>query len=244
MEKNNEQCLTRRQACKLAEWIENKMFKRLKNLFPQSEKFHVKKETKLDGETLKVNYHVNVISKLDSVETTLVLENNEPPEMCGENKSVEEKPFTVYVMVGVAGAGKDTWIQQNIPDLPVLSRDIVRKEIGIPGEKSVGTQQQEGRVTRIINERMDSLLEARESFVVNNMHLKMKYRNEIKKRVAPYGPKLVYVYVEAPSPEVNKERRKGQIPSEEIDRMYSVLSVPTVEECDELIVWKQKKAPN
>ena len=155
----------------------------------------------------------------------------------------EQNDFKVYVMVGVAGAGKDTWIKENVPNLPVLSRDIVRKEIGLQGEKTVGTKAQEELVTKIINERMDDYLSMKQSFVVNNMHIIKKYRDAVKERVRPYGPKLIYVYVEAPTPEVNKIRRNGQIRPEEIDSMYRRLQRPRKDECDELIEWVQHDNP-
>ena len=236
MENKKEKGFTRSQANAIVRFFEsNVLLKKLGNLLSIGQNFRVKKEVKIEDETMDIDYNVNVYPKLDNIKVDLVVNGDESVE------TSSDKPFTVYVMVGVAGAGKDTWIQQNIPDLPVLSRDLVRAEIGLKGDKTVGTDEQERKVSAIINRRMDKLLEAHQSFVVNNMHLKKKYRNEIKKRVAPYGPKLVYVYVEAPSPEINKDRRKGQIPPEEIDRMYSVLSVPTEDECDELIVWKQTK---
>ena len=234
MENNEEKSFTRDQANSIVQFFENNvLLKKLGELLHIGDNFHVKKETRIEDETMKVDYKVKVCPSLDNVKIDMVVNGG------GSMGVLNDKPFTVYVMVGVAGAGKDTWIQQNIPDLPVLSRDLVRAEIGLKGDKVVGTNEQERKVTAIINHRMDKLLEAHESFVVNNMHLKKKYRNEIKKRVAPYGPKVVYVYVEAPSPEVNKERRKGQIAPEEIDRMYATLVKPTEDECDELITWFQ-----
>ena len=47
------------------------------------------------------------------------------------------------------------------------------------------------------------------------------------------------MYVEAPSIKVNKERRKGQMPLEVIDRMLNQLEFPYPTEYNELIISKQ-----
>lgn len=38
---------------------------------------------------------------------------------------------TAYLMVGIPGAGKSTWIANNLPsDIPIISRDMIRVELG------------------------------------------------------------------------------------------------------------------
>lgn len=147
--------------------------------------------------------------------------------------------FKVYVMMGFPGAGKDTWIKNNIPDIKVLCRDDIRTEIGIGGEKPFGTKEQEDKVSEIINKRIIECCEAKESFVLNNTNLKLMYRNVLHTMLYPYNPEIIYVYIEAPSIEDNKKRRKGQVDSRTIDRMVKSFDFPELYEYDQLIIYKQ-----
>lgn len=59
---------------------------------------------------------------------------------------MERKKINVYVMIGLPGAGKDTWIANNLPEAhKVVCRDDIRAEIGLcnAGEKIVASPQQE-----------------------------------------------------------------------------------------------------
>ena len=49
----------------------------------------------------------------------------------------------------------------------------------------------------------------------------------------------IYVVVEAPNLDVNKERRKGQISPEVFDRLIQSYEPPTPDEYDEIIYVKQ-----
>ena len=40
------------------------------------------------------------------------------------------KKSTVYLLVGLPGSGKSTWCKNDHPELPVISRDIIRAELG------------------------------------------------------------------------------------------------------------------
>lgn len=160
-------------------------------------------------------------------------------EPTGSVKVNKNANFQVYVMVGIAGAGKDTWIEKNIPDVKVLCRDHIRTEIGIEGDKPHGTKEQEDKVTEIINERIIECCEKQESFVLNNTNLKLQYRDELHKMIYKYNPEIIYVYIEAPSIEDNKKRRKGQIDSRTIERMAKSFDFPEFYEYDKLIIYKQ-----
>ena len=160
-------------------------------------------------------------------------------EPTGSIRVNKNSNFQVYVMVGIAGAGKDTWIEKNIADVKVLCRDHIRTEMGIEGEKPHGTKEQEDKVTEIINKRIIECCEKQESFVLNNTNLKLQYRDELHKMIYKYNPEIIYVYIEAPSIEDNKKRRKGQIDSRTIERMAKTFDFPEFYEYDKLIIHKQ-----
>lgn len=142
-------------------------------------------------------------------------------------------------MVGIAGSGKDTWISENKPDLPIVSRDLIRAEIGLTGDKPMGNKIQEDEVTRISNERVIEYCSNGCDFIINNMNLTKSRREECIKLLMPYSPNIIIVYVEAPSIKELKKRRKGQIKESVINRMSKSLEYPERYEYDELIVNKQ-----
>ena len=157
---------------------------------------------------------------------------------------MEGNKINVYVMIGLPGAGKDTWIAENLPNAhKVVCRDDIRAELGLcnVGEKIVATPQQENLVTGIFNQRLKEYARAGEDIAINNTNLKRRYRLEYKKMLSGFDVNWIYVVVEAPDLDTNKERRKGQIPPEVFDRMVTLYEPPTPDEYDEIIYAKQEK---
>ena len=37
--------------------------------------------------------------------------------------------FKVYIMIGIPGSGKSTYVKNNLADIPMISRDIIRIEL-------------------------------------------------------------------------------------------------------------------
>jgi predicted kinase len=156
---------------------------------------------------------------------------------------MERKKINVYVMIGLPGAGKDTWIANNLPNThKVVCRDAIRYELGLCGkdDKIVSDFRSEQLVTGIFNQRLKEYVSNGEDVVINNINLRRKYRNDFKKLLAPYNVNWIYVVVEAPNLDTNKERRKGQIPPEVFDRLVQSYEPPTPDEYDEIIYAKQE----
>lgn len=150
--------------------------------------------------------------------------------------------FTVYFMIGLPGSGKDTYIQNNFPNLPTVCRDEIRTEIGIKGEKPMGNKKQEDEVTRIQNERILEYARKHTSFIINATNLKRMYRDGFKGMLAPYNPRIEYVYVEAPNFNSNLERRKGTIPQDVIKRMREYFEFPRPNEAYAIRIDIQRKS--
>jgi predicted kinase len=157
---------------------------------------------------------------------------------------MERKKINVYVLIGLPGAGKDTWIMNNLPNThKVVCRDDIRAEIGLcnAGEKIVATPQQENLVTSLFNTKLKEYARAGEDIAINNTNLRRKYRMEYKKILVGFDVNWIYVIVEAPDLDTNKARRKGQIPPEVFDRLKASYEPPTPDEYDEIIYAKQEK---
>lgn len=146
-----------------------------------------------------------------------------------------ESQSTVYVMLGLPGAGKNYWIEHNLPSVVTLSRDDIRTEIGIKGDKPMGDRSQEDKVTNILNKRYLRAVQDGLDVVINNTNTLKKWREVLLEKVMemPNPPKFVYVYVDAPL-SLCIDRRNGLMPVDVIDRMERQFEFPDQFEYDEL----------
>ena len=157
---------------------------------------------------------------------------------------MERKKINVYVMIGLPGAGKDTWIKNNLPDThKVVCRDDIRAELGLckAGEKIVATREQENLVSALFDTKLKEYARAGEDIAINNINLVRKYRQNYKMVLKDFDVNWIYVVVEAPDLETNKKRREGQIPPEVFDKMVKYYEPPTPDEYDEIIYARQNK---
>lgn len=169
-------------------------------------------------------------------------------DFIGYNGEVVNKTndFCVYILVGFPGCGKSTYINKYLSDVKVISRDIIRGELGIGGatienqKKVVGTKEEENKVSEIFDKRMIECCENKESFVLDNTNLKYQYRKDYLLKVMKYNPIVKIIYIEAPNfIKSCLERRKGEIPKSVYDRMEDGFDFPQLFECDELVIYKE-----
>lgn len=158
----------------------------------------------------------------------------------------DSNDFCVYILCGFPGCGKSTYYNMFFNSKPIISRDIIRGELGIDGatttndKKVVGTREEEDKVSEIFNKKMIEYCENKESFVLDNTNLKYQYRKDYLLKIMKYNPKVKIIYIEAPN--YIKDcigRRKGEIPKKVYDRMENNFDFPQLYECDELTIVKQ-----
>ena len=193
------------------------------------------------GSISKENTKESINERIKKITSMAISHNSfNFPNFVTEKKEL----YKMYVLIGVPGCGKDTYINKFLRNHESISRDDIREEMiynKIEGRKLYLNQTQESIVTDIVNSKIKSCCENKKTFVINQTNMKKKYRNQLKETAQKYGnPKIVYVYIEAPSIEECKKRRGNGKWDSIIDRMWSEFEFPDRSECDQLIFYKQQ----
>lgn len=128
----------------------------------------------------------------------------------------------VILMCGLPGTGKDTWIGAHYPELPVVSLDAIRAELGVP---PVGPQK---RVADEARERAKALLRAKRPFVWNATNVTADLRRRQVELFTGYRASVRIVYLETEWEEELRRNagREAVVPEETILRMLSKLTPP------------------
>ncbi|WP_433053523.1 AAA family ATPase [Dactylosporangium sp. CS-033363] len=123
--------------------------------------------------------------------------------------------FTVTVMSGLPGAGKDHWIAANRPGVPVVSLDGLRAEL------KVRPTDDQGPVIAAAYARARELLRAGTAYVWNATNTTRALRSRSIGLAADYGARVEVVSVEAPPDVVHRRNRERArtVPPAVIDRM-------------------------
>ena len=131
---------------------------------------------------------------------------------------------SVYILCGMPGAGKSTFCKNNLPMCKVVSRDIIRFELGYTSSadnKSVGTKYQEQQVTIRENELIKVYLEDGYDIVLDNMN-GGKYLKPTVENIKLIAPKVKIIGYNIVTPlEKCIERRKDQISEGVMRNIYS-----------------------
>jgi predicted kinase len=140
---------------------------------------------------------------------------------CWEQCVVEREPVSgsidVIVMSGLPGAGKDTWLRNNHPELPVVSLDALRDEL------SIAHGEEEERLRKASFERMKQHLIARRSFAWNSTLLRARERRSLIDWLHRNDARvtLVCLEVSARVQAAQNKRREAVVPEGALERMLS-----------------------
>lgn len=128
----------------------------------------------------------------------------------------------VILLSGLPGTGKDTWIKNNCPQLPMISLDEIRAELKIPPTKN------QGKVIDAARERTKELLRKKQSFVWNATNILPMTRKQQVDLFAAYGASVRLVYLETGWDEQQRRNagRKDAVPESAISGMLEKLTPP------------------
>lgn len=96
----------------------------------------------------------------------------------------------VILMSGLPGTGKDTWIKEYYPDLPMISLDEIRKEM------KISPMENQSKVVEIARERARELLRKKQTFIWNATNLSPMVRKKQIKMFTQYHASTRIVYLE------------------------------------------------
>lgn len=132
----------------------------------------------------------------------------------------------VILMSGLPGAGKDTWIKENCPDLPMISLDEIRKEM------KISPTDNQSKVVETARERARELLRKKRPFVWNATNLSPMVRGKQIKLFTQYHASTRIVYLETDwSEQLRRNSGREDAVSEQVIRhMMEDLVLPEVQE--------------
>lgn len=139
----------------------------------------------------------------------------------------------VTLLSGLPGTGKDAWIGRHCPDLPQVSLDRIREELGVSPEDG------QAPVARLAHERARELLRRKQPFVWNATDVSPMIRQKQLALFHSYGAAVRAVYLETSWEEqLRRNRSRADIvPEAAIGRMLEHLVPPVPVEARE-IIWR------
>jgi predicted kinase len=145
----------------------------------------------------------------------------------------EDFRCNVTIMSGLPGSGKDTWIRQYLHELPVVSLDAVREELG---EASTGNQ---GKVIQNAREKAREFLRQRQDFVWNATNLSREIRGQLVDLFTDYHARVRITYIEAEmlALQSQNKNRVAVVPPSAIAEMMRRWEVPVPIEADQVDWW-------
>lgn len=128
----------------------------------------------------------------------------------------------VVLMSGLPGTGKDTWIQQNMPDLPMISLDDIRRANKIPPTAA------QGRVANIAREQAKEYLRQHQPFVWNATNITAQMRDSLVSLFETYHAHVRIVYLETDWQTLLERNRSREdaVPQSVIEEMMGKMTLP------------------
>ena len=134
----------------------------------------------------------------------------------------------LIMMMGVAGAGKSTWIKQNYPDVEPVSRDAIRFDI--LDEKGGEYFDHEDEVFNSFIRQIIGSLAVDEVTIADATHLNRKARLKVLSRVRKYADEVEVVWIRVPLETALKQNAmrsgRAKVPNDVIKRMYNNIERP------------------
>lgn len=133
----------------------------------------------------------------------------------------------VIMICGLPGSGKDTYINNYLSWLPIISLDNIRKELGI---KPTDNQ---GKVIQTAKEKAREYMRKGENFVWNATNTTKRLRTKLISFFSEYNS---YIEIKCLNTDIDlilkqNKNRDNKVPENIIIKLYKKLEIPTNDEC-------------
>ena len=128
----------------------------------------------------------------------------------------------VVMLSGLPGTGKDTWIRHNLPNLPVISLDNIRRSLRVSPTDNQGT------VANIARDQAKEYLRRHQPFVWNATNITLQMRESLVSLLETYHARVRIVYLETQWDTLleRNSQREHMVPIKVIEEMLGKLSLP------------------
>jgi predicted kinase len=144
----------------------------------------------------------------------------------------DETKFEVIMMSALPGAGKDTYIDFNLSEMPVVSLDAIRRALKITPTDIAGN----GRVIQMAKEKAKEFMRKKQSFIWNATNTTKSMREQLIYLFTSYGGRVKIIYIEVPYLTLLRQNRerKYPVPPVVLERLIQRLDIPTSLEAHEV----------
>jgi putative nucleotidyltransferase with HDIG domain len=141
-------------------------------------------------------------------------------------EAYDDTQCEVILMSGLPASGKDTWIQENSSNLPVISLDQIRQNL------KISPTQDQGVVINHAKEIARNYLRSSQSFIWNATNTTRSLRAGLIHFLAEYKAKIKIVYLETGYEELLRRnaQREDPVPVSVIEKLASRLDIPNITE--------------
>lgn len=139
---------------------------------------------------------------------------------------------TVILLSGLPGAGKDTYVNKQFKDWPVINLDAIRKAHRIsPTDKSGN-----GQVVQMAKEQAREYLRRKQRFVWNATNVTRQMRAQLIELFVTYKAYVKLIYIEVPFATLHTQNknREAVLPMHAVNRLVAKLEVPQPWEAHEV----------
>lgn len=143
-----------------------------------------------------------------------------------EQDLYDESWGEVIMLSGLPGTGKDTWINTNLPDIPMISLDNIRRE------HRISPNAEQGFVANIAREQAKEYLSKHQPFVWNATNITTQMRESLINIFEAYKARVRIVYLETSWKEqcLRNSQREHAVPNDVLENMLGKLVLPEAHE--------------
>lgn len=149
---------------------------------------------------------------------------------------IAHKP-AIYVLVGLPGSGKSTWVKKNQAGCVIASSDDYIEMVAKKEGKTYEEVFQNTIASAIdhLNDTVSDALREKNDLIVDQTNLTRKKRMQLLKKVPPEYTKIAVVFTVSDSELEQRLTRRGKetgkvIPPEVINRMRNMYTPPSTDE--------------